>query len=302
VDRLIWDHHKARGVRIAAEGEGTDLFASKGVVLCAGAVATPTILLRSGVGPRVELTRHDIDVRIDAPAIGNHLRDHLIMPVVFEKVPSSPAFRANASVRDLARWMTMGSGPVASNLAECGGLTRDQTVQVHVTPTHYLTYPNQDATPAMTIGVNLTQPQSSGHIRLGTKSPLESPVITPNYLAQPADLDGTIRAVHLAREIAQRMPLSESLRAELVPGSQRLDDEQIARSIRRYAQTLYHPVGTCRMGRETDAPIDGDFALREADQLWVADASILPGLTVGNPNAMVMTLAWIAAERIACQL
>ena len=205
-------------------------------------------------------------------------------------------------MRDLARWQVMGSGPIASNLAECGGLFQDQSLQIHVTPTHYLTYPKHDAVASMTIGVNVTQPQSTGQIRLRSGHPEVAPEIAPGYFNHEADLAGTLVGIRLARELAGRSPLAESIRRELIPGEKRSSDEAISRAIRRYSQTLYHPVGTCRMGHAANSVIDHNFAVRGSGNLWVVDASILPRPTVGNPNATVMTLAWWAAERIARQL
>ncbi len=156
--------------------------------------------------------------------------------------------------------------------------------------------------PAMTIGVNITQPKSTGRIRLATKQSEHAPEIVPQYLNHESDLEGTIRGIRLARQFAERSPLAESIRCELIPGQKRSGDDELTRAISRYAQTLYHPVGTCRMGAAMDSAIDHNFALRGANRLWVVDASILPNQTVGNPNATVMTLAWWAAERIAHQL
>jgi choline dehydrogenase len=170
-----------------------------------------------------------------------------------------------------------------------------------VTPTHYLTYPQQGATAAMTIGVNVTQPQSSGCVRLVSQSPQDAPSIEPRYFDHEVDLSQTIRGVRLARDIASRSPLVEFIRRELVPGEKRFGDAEIARAVGRYAQTLYHPVGTCRLGL-VDSVIDQRFAVHGVERLWVVDASILPQLTEGNPNATVMTLAWLAAEMISEQV
>lgn len=301
-DRLIWENETVVGVHVRGEHDDFDLRASDGVVITAGAIATPLILMRSGVGTREDLDRHGIDARLECSALGNHLSDHLIMPVVFERQTSSEPFRALPTMQDLARWQVMGSGPIASNLAECGGLFQDQSLQFHVTPTHYLTYPKQDAVASMTIGVNVTQPQSTGQIRLRSKRPEVAPEIAPGYLNHEADLAGTLVGIRLARELAERSPLAESIRLELIPGDKRSSDDALTRAIGRYAQTLYHPVGTCRIGQVADSVIDHNFAVRGSSNLWVVDASILPGPTVGNPNATVMTLAWWAAERIAHQL
>ncbi len=302
VDRLIWDGDNAAGVHVQGEQGSFELPASHGVILAAGTIATPLILMRSGVGDRDELARHKIELRVERPAVGKRLRDHLIMPVVYEREASCKPFLARSTMRDLTRWDVMGTGPIASNLAECGGLFEDRSLQLHVTPTHYLTYPMQDAVASMTIGVNLTQPESTGRVRLTSKRPCDEGLIEAGYLERESDLEETIRGVRLCREIAQRPPLCDSIRRESLPGTKRSGNDEIARAITRYAQTLYHPVGSCRMGEDADSVIDHDFAVRGGKRLWIVDASILPNLTLGNPNATVMTLAWMAAERIARQV
>lgn len=302
VDRLLWDNQTAVGVRLQNDSHCTEIRASLGVVLTAGAIATPAILVRSGVGEREELKQLGIDPRVDMPSVGHHLQDHLIMPVVFQRIASQAPFRSRATMQDLARWQTMGTGPIASNLAECGGLFEGGTIQIHATPTHYLAYPKQDAVPWMTLGVNVTQPRSTGRLRLTSRNPQIAPQVEPGYLQQSVDLDDTIAGVRLARRLAARSPLLESIHEESLPGAKRTSEEAVARAIRRYAQTLYHPVGTCRLGVEPDAPVNHLFAVRGTNRLWVVDGSLLPKLTVGNPNATIMSLAWMAAPSITSQL
>jgi choline dehydrogenase len=275
----------------------SDLHASRGVILCAGAIATPTILVRSGVGPREEFARHQIDRRVEHPAVGQGLQDHLIMPVIFQTRSAQP-FASRPSVRDLARWQVLGGGPIASNLAESGGLFHQDSIQVHLTPTHYLSYP-KDVAPVMTVGVNVTRPKSRGSIRLASARYDDPPVIDAGYLSHESDLTGTIQGVRLARSLAAHTDLSDWVTAEILPGPRRTSDASIAKSIARYAQTLYHPVGTCRLGNARDAVVDAGFAVHRTRQLWVVDASVLPTLTLGNPNATVLALASMAAERIA---
>jgi choline dehydrogenase-like flavoprotein len=296
VDRVIWDGDRAVGVRVIEGASSDPCRAGLGVVLCGGAIATPAILMRSGLGPRDELARLRIDSRADLFGIGENLQDHLIMPVIFRTRSNEP-FPATPTVADLARWQTLGRGPIGSNLAECGGLFDQDTLQIHVTPTHYLSYP-QAALPAITLGVNVTQPLSRGRLTVADRDPGRPPRIDAGYLSHPADLDGLVRGVHLARSIAASPSLSQWLFSEELPGDKRHSGAAIGKAIGRYAQTLYHPVGTCRLGREGDAPVDARFAVRGSERLWVVDAAVLPRLTIGNPNASVMMLAWLAGQFI----
>lgn len=302
VDRVLWNGHRATGIRVATSTGLVDLQAAKGVVLCGGAIATPTILMRSGIGCADSLSRQGIDVRIDRPLVGRLVKDHLVMPVIFCTNAKEP-FRVDPSTRDLARWQATGTGPVASNIAECGGLfplgQEMGAVQIHVTPTHYLTFPKPSQVPSMTIAVNLTRPQSSGSIELKSANPFEAPRIETGYLSIPEDAGALCRAVELARRIARTGPLGESIGAEILPGSKRCDERSVTKSIARFSQTLYHPTGSCGFGDRPHSAVTPEFRVRGADGLWAVDASIFPDITTGNPAAAVMTLAMMASSEIA---
>ncbi|MCG8650794.1 MAG: GMC oxidoreductase, partial [Pirellulales bacterium] len=222
--------------------------------------------------------------------VGAQLQDHLIMPIIF-RLRDRDRFPLVPTVRDIARWQMLGGGPIASNLAECGGLFGDGKFQIHVTPTHYLTHPQPDSAAAMTIGINLTCPDSRGRLWIQSADPYQPPLIEPNYLSASSDRRAMIDGVGLCRKIADREPLAGWIGEELLPGSKRQQPASIAKSLARYAQTLYHPVSTCRMGPDDEAVVDPEFQVRGTRGLWVCDASILPQLTVGNPNATVMTVA-----------
>jgi choline dehydrogenase len=297
VDRVLWDADRAIGVRVICDGSAIDILASRGVVLCAGAIASPTILMRSGIGERAALANHNIDVRIDREAVGKCLQDHLIVPVIFQ-TKATENFSDNPTTRDLARWQTMGQGPIGSNLAECGGLFGGDEFQLHVTPTNYLTFPNPSVAPVMTIGVNLTQPRSFGSLHLAEANPMMSPVVETGYLTNQADLESLVKGVELVRFLANHTSLHEWIVDEALPGNKRIDSIAIAKSISRYAQTLYHPVGTNHFGNQSDCVVDPEFRVWGTSQLWTVDASVLPGLTIGNPNATVMMLAILASDKI----
>lgn len=287
VDRILFDDDRAAGVVLA---DGQAISCRQRVILSAGAIGSPTILMRSGIGPSETLRQHGIDLLIDSPMVGKNLQDHLIMPVVFG-VDSKHRFSEVQNPRDIARWQTLGTGPIASNLAECGGLFLDQTVQVHVTPTHYLKFPDPRAPAAMTIGVNVTQPKSCGEVYLKSSNPIDPPIINANYLSQAQDLETIIRGVRLARRIASESSLSDFVKKEMIPGARRMDDAQIAKSITRYAQTLYHCVGTCAMGTGKESVCNSRMYIHGVTGLQILDASVLPGITTGNPSVMLLQLA-----------
>lgn len=354
VDRVVWDDDAAAGVEAWIGDRRETIAARRGVILAAGTLVTPAILVRSGVGPADALRGLGIPIRVDAGGVGLNLSDHLIMPVVF-RVPGRHAFDGHrCDVRQLARWQAVGGGPVASNLAECGGWLGGGSIQMHVTPTHYLKHPSPTSPPAMTIGVNVTAPDSRGSLTV-TSTDARRPVrIDAGYLSDEGDLRETVRGVRLARHLAGQPPLEGWLAGERVPGAKRETDESIAQSVRRYAQTLYHPVGTCAMGgvgsgsvsaghdevpvdersappepnssagqrraksplarlrggegkgegvtgEALSFPVGGDLTVQGASRLWVADASLFPRPTAGNPTATLMAVAVHAAKLIATQ-
>lgn len=297
VASIVLQDDRAVGVRTLqpAGGEET-LRAARGVVLCAGTIATPLLLMRSGIGPRSLLDGLGIPVRLAQPAVGSGLCDHLIVPVIWS-TPSVCPFPPTFSVADLARWQHGGSGPVTSNLAEAGGLLtcgdgrQADQVQLHVTPTHYLRYPGPTAPAAMTIGVTDPRPQSRGRLALASQDPRRPPRIEPDYLSDPTDIDRLLMGVELARRIAHQSPLAGWLGEEQSPGQRRCNREDLQRYVARFAQTLYHPVGTCALGRDAHAVVDPQLAVRGARRLWIADGSVLPAIPSVNPNAAIMMLA-----------
>lgn len=298
VMRVLFRGDVATGVRVVHQGNVIDFQSRRGVVLSGGTIASPMILMRSGIGDTSELYRHNIDVRVDRPSVGRGLRDHLIMPVIYQ-TKSKDRFAIDPGPRDVARHQTLGGGPLSSNVAEAGGLFGGDAFQIHVTPTHYLTFPKPSSTPMMTIAVNATSPESMGSIRLRSKEPNAPPIIDANYLDDDIDQDALVSGVKLVRELASQSPLAGFIDGESLPGEKRTDDRAIEKTIERFSQTLYHPVGTCRIGTDEDAPVDEHFGVRGAERLWVCDASVLPTMTVGNPSAAVMMLAVMAAEEIA---
>ena len=298
VDKIQWRGDQAVGIKIKTESGNCDLACNHGVILTAGTIGTPAILMRSGVGPKDTLSELGIAVHHEKPAIGKQVRDHLIMPVIFRQRNVRHQFSIDANPRNLSRWQLLGTGPISSNLAECGGLFLNNRLQLHVTPTHYLSFPKLDEAAWMSIGVNVTQPKSSGHLRITSLDPIEPPEIHPNYLNHEDDLEATVRGVEFVRELAQTSKLSKIIESESLPGNKRSTEQALIRSIQRYSQTLYHPLGSCAVGCEEAAPVDPEFRLRNSKGLWIVDGSIFPGITMGNPNATIMTLAWMAAEEI----
>lgn len=269
------------------------------VISCLGALATPGLLMRSGIGDPEVLGRAGLTTRVARNAVGRNLHDHLIMPVVYDREP--PAFLPGSpTVHEAEQWEQHGAGPLASNIAECGGFSRDASFQLHVTPTDYLRYPQSTANAAVTLGVNLTRPASRGWLEpIGHGGDVRLNIHS-NYMSDPADVSGFPTAIRWVREIAAALNCTGVLGLERVPGLRRSDEARLLASIARYAQTLYHPGGTCAIGRDQDTSVvDPDFGVRGVTGLSVVDASLFPEPTTGNPTAVLAILACYAAERLS---
>lgn len=309
--RILFDDRatmpRALGAQVCLDGHRhpSTLTARGGVILAAGAIQSPAILLRSGIGPADTLRYLDNPKRCENPAVGLGLADHLIMPVVFA-LPPQQRFPQRFSVADLARWQHAGVGPASSNLAEAGAIFalpprqaggEPVEFQLHVTPTHYLLHPSSKAPAAMTIGVNLCRPRSRGRLWVVPDDPSAATGIDPGYLSDPRDLDDLVAAVQAARQLAGQPPLAAG--QELVPGSRRTSDHATQQATRRLAQSLYHPTSTCRMAADGSGVVDADCRVVGSEGLYVIDASVLPKIPSINPNATVMMIAHHAAKRLA---
>lgn len=307
---IVMQGNRAVGVIVAGrDGDPLRVDAQGAVVVCAGAIASPQLLMLSGIGPADHLTQLGIKPTIDNPLVGRNLTDHLAFPVIYA-LPDNARFPSAWSVSDLARWNYLRSGPTASNLAEVGGFfdlatlgpDAHRAIQFHVTPTHYLLHPRPHAPAAMSIAVTQCKPASRGHVTLGSSRPEDAPVIDPRYAsdANGADIATIVQGVKLARQIASEPPLSHRVGPELLPGPRRVSDDQIARSIARYAMTLYHPVGTCAMSTDpSQGVVDPQFKVHHSEHLYVVDASVFPSIPKANPAATTMMVAHRAASLLA---
>ncbi|EKK00067.1 glucose-methanol-choline oxidoreductase [Rhodopirellula baltica SH28] len=256
-----------------ADGATSSIASSVEVISALGAIGSPTLLHRSG---------------IDDSNIGGNLHDHLIMPMVHSH--DGGAFSdADPEMAALAKWQHTGGGPIACNIAECGGLDAEQRWQLHVTPTDYLRFPKDTRRGAMTIGVNVTRPLSRGRIRWRD----DETIIDAGYWNDDRDRVELLEGVRWVRNLVKQSRLDQWLRSEMIPGAKRQTDDAICAAMARYSQTLYHPAGTCALG----SVVDSDFSVRGMSNLRVVDASVLAEPTTGNPTATLATLACFAAKQ-----
>ncbi|UBV43585.1 GMC family oxidoreductase N-terminal domain-containing protein [Deinococcus taeanensis] len=300
---LLWNGTRAAGVRLRWRGRTLDAPAG-GVILTAGAVQTPQLLMLSGVGPRAELQRHGIPVRVALPGVGAGLQDHLAVPVItrsrvqsLDRVPQGAA---------LAQYVWSRRGPLSSNVAEAAAFsharsglnaaTDDPDIQFHFGPAYFrdhgfVTEPGNH----FSIGPVLVDVHSRGRLTLASRDPLAAPVIDPAYLTDERDLQSLVGGVRQAREIAATAPLSTLRGAEVLPGEGLRSDAALRQHVARECATLYHPVGTAALGDGEEAVVSRALQVQGTQGLWVGDASVMPRILHANTNATTLMIGARAA-------
>ncbi|HEU5320374.1 MAG TPA: GMC oxidoreductase, partial [Methylomirabilota bacterium] len=293
---------RAVGVEVLRGGAREHVTARREVILCAGAVASPQLLMLSGVGAADDLRPLGIAVVADLPGVGRNLQDHPAVAVGFRVTGRVPRARA-ARLRDFLTWLVWGAGPLSSNLVEAGGFVRTRptvplpNLQLYFIPTGGLCPDADDGSGhAFTIESTLLTPASRGAVRLRSADPLEPPAIAAGYLDAPEDLAVLVEGVKLARRIAGGRAFDGLRGAETRPGSEVRTDEEIAAYVRAGLQTGHHQVGTCRMGYDLLAVVDARFRVLGVDGLRVVDASIMPIITRGDTTAPTIMLAERGAD------
>ncbi len=304
VERILFDGQRAVAVQCLSKGKVQIYSAKKGIILCAGAIESPAILMRSGIGEASLLESLHIPVRHDLPGVGRNLQDHLLMPIIFESTTSSLTHRPTLTEQQHYRWY--GQGPLASNIAEAGCFMYSPTskglpdLQIHFTPTHYLEYPvRPEQTQAFSLGLTLLQPHSRGRITLASAEPYHAPLIDPAYCSDPRDMHKLITGIEQCRQLAMLEPLASICGHEILPGEKRSTGSALERAVRAFVQTVFHPVGTCAVGNSVDSVVDREFRVHGTEGLHVVDASVFNRIPACNPAAQIMTLASLAATRIA---
>jgi choline dehydrogenase len=303
VTKLLFDGTNCVGAAYLHNGQAQQVKAEREVLLCGGSINSPQTLLLSGVGPADELRRLDIPVIADLPGVGRNLQDHLLIGVEYEcTAPGLTLYKADGFM-NIAKYLLFKKGPLTSNVAEAGGFMKTRPnlaipdIELLFAPTFYMDhgFANPDAA-GISIGVAIQKPESRGTITLRSNRPDEAPIIQPNYLQAESDLACGIEGVKFAREILQA-PVFNSVRGKrLWPAEGADSDHDIAEHIRRTSDTIYHPVGTCKMGKDNDAVVDGALRVRGLTGLRVVDASVIPLQITGHTNAPTMAIAEKAAD------
>ena len=305
VEQILFDGDRAVGVQLRHGRYRREQIEAGEIVLAGGAINSPQLLMLSGIGPAAHLRALGIDVVADLPGVGGNLQDHLDIctldgcrqPVTYDQLNELAAGW---------RWLRHRDGPGSSNVAEAGGFVRSALaedercdLQFHFVPAllddhgrHRL------AGRGYTLHACQLHPRSRGQLTLRSADPAQPPAIHPSYLSDPEghDLKRMILAARLSREILDQKAFDEYRGEPVFPERRLQTDAEYAEFIRRKAETIYHPVGTCRMGRDVEAVVDSEFRVHGIRGLRVVDASVMPCLPTGNTNAPTIMLAERAAD------
>ncbi|WP_346096354.1 GMC family oxidoreductase [Streptomyces olivaceiscleroticus] len=274
------------------------------VLLSAGAIGSPQLLLRSGIGDADELKALGITPVADLPGVGRHLQDHLSVPVL--RYAQHPVTLTGADTpANIARYLLARRGPLTSNVGEAVAFVRSTPelaapdLELIFAPVPFVRHGLEaPAEHGVTIGVILLQPESHGRITLTDADPAAPPRIEPAYLSRPADLRRMVAGVRRAEELFDSAALRPHVGGALPPWRASADDAGTEETVRALAETLYHPVGTCRMGTGDDAVTDPALRVRGVAGLRVVDASVMPRITRGHTNAPTVMIAERAADLI----
>lgn len=303
---------EATGVELEVDGVRVQAHARREVILCGGAINTPQLLMLSGIGPAAHLAEHGIDLVADSPEVGENLQDHLVAGL-------APAARGGTlygaeRIGQLGTYLARRRGMLTSNVAEAYGFVRtgvaDETgtpaglpdIEIIFAPAPYV---GEGLVPlpgeGLTVGAILLRPRSRGTIRLASADPTEPAVIDPRYLSDPGGVDE--RTLRAGLGECERLIATEALGAlttgawvQPEGGESMTADERIEVSLRDYSHTLYHPVGTARMGSDPASVVDPRLRVRGVERLRVADASIMPTVIRGHTNAPAIVIGEVAAD------
>lgn len=308
-ERVLIEDGRAVGVVCSSNGRRFEIGARREVILSAGALLSPQILMLSGIGDGGELARLGIPVRVDRPAVGRNLQDHLQLRLIYEvKRPITTNDQLRSLVGRISiglQWLLARTGPLAVGINQGGIFTRvlpESTrpdVQFHVAT---LSADMAGGTPhpfsGCTLSVCQLRPESRGEVRLASADPLAAPLMYANYLSTETDRRCAVAALAFARKLAATEPLAGELVCEHLPGPSAVTDDDLLEFAREYGATIFHPSGTCRMGVDGDAVVDPRLRVRGVAGLRVVDCSIMPELVSGNTNLPAVMIAEKASDMI----
>ena len=310
VTKVLFDGTRATGVEVV-EGKGglpQSIFADGEVIICAGAVQSPQILMLSGIGNPEHLGRFGIKTVVESKGVGQNLQDHLDVTVIHEMTQPISAYSMQKGIKKLGvglRYLYNQTGPGADNFLQAGAFLKSRPglempdLQLHLVNAIMMDHGKHDPQKdGYTVHACQLRPESRGTVCLASDDPFANPAIDPNHLATEEDRRAMREAVKMVREVCQQDALKPFTGSEIMPGPGATSDEDIDSFIRRTGETIYHPVGTVAMGVSDSQPLDGELRVKGVEGLRVIDASVMPTLIGGNTNAPTIMIAEKAADLI----
>jgi len=311
-ESIEFEGNRAVGIRYRVGGVVRTAHAAREVILSGGTINSPQLLMLSGIGPAQHLRSMGIAVRRDMPQVGQNLHDHIYAHCLVSVDPSFSINRMISSnfrmIPDVLRYLFTRRGLLTSAAAQVGLFVRTDPaakypdLQIQMRPFSMISksagmYKAEPA-PAVTASCTLLRPYSKGSITLTSADPTAAPKMVANYLTDERDLKPMIEGVKVMRKIFATDPFKPHLTGEIMPGTSHQSDEELVAYLRNNAQSMYHPVGTCRMGPDPDAVVDPRLRLNGFEGIRIVDASIIPRIPSGNTNAPVIMIAEKAADLI----
>ena len=310
ISKLVFSDKKVIGVEcIQSKGQpNKTIYANHEVILSAGAISSPQILQLSGIGDEKHLTKLGVNVIHNNPAVGKNLQDHLQVRMVFKTNTRTLNDELNTWWKKALiglQYALFRTGPLTLSASQVYIFTNTSldgsrpNIQFHMQPLS-ADKPGDGVHPfsAFTMSICNLRPQSRGEVTINSKNPEDLPKIIPNYLSTESDQKIAIESIKVARKIANASPLKQHILDEFVPGGSLVSDDDLLEAAKNNSQSIYHPVGTCKMGNDKNSVVDDQLKVYGVKGLRVVDASIMPELVSGNTNAPTMMIAEKAAEMI----
>lgn len=309
VQRLLLDKARVTGVELRRNGILMRIGSKREVILSAGAIGSPQILQLSGIGPGELLQKHGIDVQRPSASVGGNLQDHLQLRCAYKVTGVKTLNETSQTLWHKAKialeYGLNRSGPMSMAPSQLGTFAKSDparetaNLQYHIQPLSLNRFGEPlDPFPAFTASVCNLRPVSRGHVHIVSPDPSAHPEIRPNYLAEEEDRQVAADAIRLTRRIVQQPALQRFQPVEFRPGPELQSDEDLARAAGDIGTTIFHPVGTCRMGSDEEAVVDPALRVVGVEGLRIADASVMPTITSGNTNAPTLMIAEKAAAMI----
>jgi choline dehydrogenase len=307
--RLLFEAKRCTGVAFRQRGRDRHVTAAREVILSGGTINSPHLLHVSGVGPAAHLRSIGVDVVHDLPGVGANLSDHYAIRIshrVSGAVTINELSRGLRLAREVGRWLTTGRGALTFGVSSAQAFARSRAglaspdIQLLFSPASYdqNKFGALEREPGMTIAVSIARPESRGTVMARSPDPFVRPSLKPNYLSTPNDLRVSLAGIAIARRIFAAPAFARYSVAETTPGASVVGEEALADYVRRQGTTIYHIVGTCRMGEDPMAVVDSRLKVRGLAGLRVVDASVMPTVTTANTNAPTIMIAEKGAAMI----